>query len=121
MKTNITKLFAGMFCAASLFTTTSCIDETFPTNAATQDQVTASEKASEALLWAMPAFLNDFETVADNHYEWGYGSQMHIRDVMTGDMTGTHHGHSTRARARTVPAHNTSGTTTGSLSRQPTM
>ena len=59
MKTNITKLFAGMFCAASLFTTTSCIDETFPTNAATQDQVTASEKASEALLWAMPAFLND--------------------------------------------------------------
>ena len=87
MKTNITKIFAGMFCAASLFTTTSCIDETFPTNAATQDQVTASEKASEALLWAMPAFLNDAETVAGNHYEWGYGSQMHIRDVMTGDMT----------------------------------
>lgn len=87
MKTNITKIFAGMFCAASLFTTTSCIDETFPTDAATEDQLGSSAKATEALLWAMPAFLNDESTVAGNHYEWGYGSQMHIRDVMTGDMT----------------------------------
>ena len=87
MKTNITKIFAGMFCAASLFTTTSCIDETFPTDAATEDQLGSSAKATEALLWAMPAFLNDAETVAGNHYEWGYGSLMHIRDVMTGDMT----------------------------------
>ena len=87
MNTNITKIFAGMFCAASLFTTTSCIDETFPTDAATEDQLGSSAKATEALLWAMPAFLNDESTVAGNHYEWGYGSQMHIRDVMTGDMT----------------------------------
>ena len=87
MKTNITKIFAGMFCAASLFTTTSCIDETFPTNTATEEQFATSAKATEALLWAMPAFLNDAETVAGNHYEWGYGSLMHIRDVMTGDMT----------------------------------
>ena len=87
MKTNITKIFAGMFCAASLFTTTSCIDETFPTSSATEDQLGSSAKATEALLWAMPAFLNDAETVAGNHYEWGYGSLMHIRDVMTADMT----------------------------------
>ena len=87
MKTNITKIFAGMFCAATLFSTTSCIEETFPTNAATESQLGSSAKATEALLWAMPAFLNDAETVAGNHYEWGYGSQMHIRDVMTGDMT----------------------------------
>ncbi len=87
MKTNITKIFAGMFCAATLFSATSCIEETFPTDAATEDQLGASAKATEALLWAMPAFLNDAETVVGNHYEWGYGSQMHIRDVMTGDMT----------------------------------
>ena len=87
MKTNITKIFAGMFCAASLFTTTSCIDETFPTNVVTKEQLGSSAKATEALLWAMPAFLNDESTVQGNHYEWGYGSQMHIRDVMTGDMT----------------------------------
>ena len=87
MKTNIIKIFAGMFCAASLFSTTSCIDETFPTDDATEQQLGSSAKATEALLWAMPAFVNDAETVAGNHYEWGYGSQMHIRDVMTGDMT----------------------------------
>ncbi|MBE6295673.1 MAG: RagB/SusD family nutrient uptake outer membrane protein [Bacteroidales bacterium] len=87
MKTNINKLFAGMFCAACLFSTTSCIDETFPTDSATAEQLAASDKATEAMVWAMPAFLNDFETVAGNHYEWGYGSIMHIRDVMTGDMT----------------------------------
>ena len=91
MKTKITKIFAGMFCAASLFTTTSCIDETFPTSGATEDQLGSSAKATEALLWSMPAFLNDFGTYGGtsdpSHYEWGYGSQMHIRDVMTGDMT----------------------------------
>ncbi len=87
MKTTITKIFAGMFCAASLFSATSCVEETFPTSSATEQQIQASEKATEALLWAMPAFLNDAETVAGNHYEWGYGSLMHIRDVMTGDMT----------------------------------
>ena len=86
MNTNITKLFVGLSCAASLFAT-SCIDETFPTSSATEQQIQASEKATEALLWAMPAFLNDYGTVAGNDYEWGYGSLMHIRDVMTGDMT----------------------------------
>ena len=91
MKANITKIFAGMLCAASLFTTTSCIDDTFPTSGATEEQLGSSAKATEALLWSMPAFLNDFGTYggtsAPSHYEWGYGSQMHIRDVMTGDMT----------------------------------
>lgn len=88
MKTNITKIFVGMFCAASLFTTTSCIDETFPTDAATEEQLGSSAKATEALLWAMPAYVNNHATLSsDYHYDWGYGSLMHIRDVMTGDMT----------------------------------
>ena len=88
MKTNITKIFAGVLCAASLFTTTSCIEETFPTSAATEDQLGASDKATEALLWAMPAYINNFATIGDDyHFDWGYGSIMHVRDVMTGDMT----------------------------------
>ena len=91
MKANITKIFAGMLCAATLFSTTSCIDDTFPTSGATEEQLGSSAKATEALLWSMPAFLNDFGTYGGtsdpSHYEWGYGSQMHIRDVMTGDMT----------------------------------
>ena len=88
MKTNITKIFAGVLCAASLFTTTSCIEETFPTSAATEDQLGASDKATEALLWAMPAYINNHATLSsDYHYDWGYGSIMHVRDVMTGDLT----------------------------------
>ena len=89
MKTNITKMFVGMFCAASLFSATSCIDETFPTSAATETQLqSAGAKGTESLMWAMPAFLNNFDTRgAEDHYDWGYGSIMHIRDVMTADMT----------------------------------
>ena len=88
MKTNITKIFAGMFCAAALFSTTSCIEETFPTNAATEEQLGSSDKATEALLWAMPAYVNNHATLSDSyHYDWGYGSIMHVRDVLTGDLT----------------------------------
>ena len=31
--------------------------------------------------------MNAIQTLAGSHYEWGYGSLMHIRDVMTSDMT----------------------------------
>ncbi len=66
---------------------TGCIEETFPTNGATQEQLAASSKATEALLWAMPAFFNKYATVSDDQaYDWGYGSIMHVRDVMTGDF-----------------------------------
>ena len=86
MKFNISKTIVGLCCAASVMTT-SCIEETFPTNAATEDQLSASAKATEALLWAMPAFFNDFQTVTTSHFEYGYGSIMHVRDVMTQDIT----------------------------------
>jgi tetratricopeptide (TPR) repeat protein len=65
---------------------TGCIDETVPTNAATSDQLTSSNKATEALLWAMPAFVNKFQVLTTDHYDWGYGSVMHVRDVMTEEM-----------------------------------
>lgn len=68
-------------------TLTGCVEETFPTEGATQEQLGASAKAAEALLWAMPAFNNKFNLLdGDYPYDWGYGSMMHIRDVMTGDM-----------------------------------
>lgn len=82
---NISKLVLGVCCTATL-SLNSCIEETFPTNGATTDQLGSSAKATEALLWAMPAFANDVETVVGNHWEWGYGSLIHIRDVMTGDL-----------------------------------
>ena len=91
MKNIITKVFVGVFCASSLFTTTSCIDETFPTNRATEEQVATSSKATEALLWAIPAFVNKYNSYVETHYDWGYGSIMHIRDVMTGDFAVVSH------------------------------
>ena len=82
---NISKILLSVCCSASLMLS-SCIDETMPTNVATTDQLGASDKATEALLWAMPAFANKIENVAGNDWEWGYGSLIHIRDVMTGDL-----------------------------------
>ena len=86
MKTKISTLFVGLGVAASSLLTTGCIEETFPTSGATEDQLGASAKATEALVWAMPAYLNTPLSHAENHYEWGYGAMMHIRDVMTTDF-----------------------------------
>ena len=67
---------------------TGCVEETFPTSGATQDQLAASSKATEALLWAMPAYYNTYDIMANNQdYDWGYGALMHVRDVMTSDMS----------------------------------
>ena len=86
MKNIISKVFVGVFCASSLFTTTSCIDETFPTTTVTESQLESSPKAAEALLWAIPAYTNKYASYVGTHYDWGYGSIMHMRDVMTGDF-----------------------------------
>lgn len=87
MKTKISTLFVGLGLAASSLMSTSCIEETFPTDIATDEVISSSAKATEALLWAMPAFMNNFGTLSsDYHYDWGYGSVMHVRDVMTGDL-----------------------------------
>lgn len=87
MKTNITKILAGLCLSSSLVMTTGCIEETFPTNAATEDQLASSNMATSAMLWAIPAVLNQYATISSSqHYDWGYGSIIHIRDVMTEDM-----------------------------------
>lgn len=84
MKTIYKSLIAAVALAPAL---TGCIEEVFPTNGVTEDQLASSSKATEALVFAMPAYLNHFATVSDDQaYDWGYGSMMHIRDVMTEDM-----------------------------------
>ena len=94
---NISKLFLCICCSSSILMT-GCIDETFPTNVATSDQLSSSAKATEALLWAMPAYTNKFNVFAvvpsnDAYaFDWGYGSIMHIRDVMTEDFAVISHG-----------------------------
>ncbi len=72
---------------ASPLLLTSCIEEPLPTDVITDNQLAASPKANEALLWEMSAIYNKVGTITeDAHYDWGQGSLMHIRDVMTGDM-----------------------------------
>ena len=87
MKTKISSLFVGLGVVASSLMTTGCIEETFPTNLATQDQLEANEGVTASLMWAMPGFMNNVGTLSsDYHYDWGYGSIMHVRDVLTGDL-----------------------------------
>lgn len=85
MKTKIFKSVLAVAIASPALLT-SCIEETVPTQLVTDSQLAESPKASEALLWGMTAIYNKFNTLgADQHYDWGYGSIMHIRDVMTED------------------------------------
>ena len=73
--------------AVCLTSFTGCIDETQPTSIATETQVAASTSASEALVMAMPAYFNKTWTLSSEpHYDYGYSSIMHVRDVLTGDL-----------------------------------
>lgn len=84
MKTIYKSLVAALVGASVL---TGCVEETFPTEGATEEQLGSSSKAAEALLWAMPAFFNKLDVLgSDTDYDWGYGSIMHIRDLMTADL-----------------------------------
>ena len=82
----ITKLLAGI-CLSSTLVVSGCIEETFPTSGATEDQVVSSDQSASAMLWGMHAMLNTPAfAVGDEHTDWGYGSMMHIRDIQTADM-----------------------------------
>lgn len=86
MKTKIFKSALAVAVSAPLLLTTSCIEETLPTDIVTDGQLAESPKANEALLWEMSAIYNLFNCLGTSqHYDWGYGSIMHIRDVMTED------------------------------------
>ena len=70
--------------AISATALTSCIDEVTPTTVATQDMVEHSLSAQEAMLYGIPSAM--IATDDSLHYQFGYSSIMHIRDLMTGDM-----------------------------------
>lgn len=85
MKTIFRKAFLTVGMVSTL-AMTSCIDETFPTSGATDEQLSSSAKATEALLWAMPAYYNTLMWDGDYGYDWGFSSIMHVRDIMTEDV-----------------------------------
>ena len=63
---------------------TSCIDEVTPTTVATQDMVDHSLSVQEAMFYGIPSAMIAIDD--SRHYQFGYSSIMHIRDLMTGDM-----------------------------------
>ncbi|MBF1574565.1 MAG: RagB/SusD family nutrient uptake outer membrane protein [Prevotella salivae] len=83
---NLYKNIVKTLLVSTPFLLTGCIEETEPMNGnATARQIQGNAQASEALVNALPATFNDIFSRSD-HYTFGYGGIMHIRDVMTGDM-----------------------------------
>ena len=69
---------------ASLTLFTSCLEDAVPTTGYTQEQLNTSPKAKEGAFWAIPSTI---VLPGGSHWQYGWGSLMRIRDVMTGDMT----------------------------------
>lgn len=83
---NIIKSALALAVAAPMLLT-SCLEETVPTNVVTNEGLKSSSKATEALLWEMGSIFNKYNNLgSDMANDWGYGSMMHIHDVMTEDM-----------------------------------
>ena len=83
---SIYKIFTVAVLAGTV-SLTSCIEDAIQSNSVTEDIVKASPNAGEAMVWAMPAYFINFATYSSSyHYDWGYGSIMHVRDLMTADV-----------------------------------
>ena len=93
MKSIYQSIFSLSLICCGALTLTGCMDETEPTRVATSKQIAESSTAAHAALMALPAYFNEtkrFENWINDdgiHYCFGYGTIMHIRDLMTGDMT----------------------------------
>lgn len=85
-------------CGAALLLSlslTGCMEEPIPmSSTATEEQLVTSDKSTEALAFAMPAFFNNLGTYSSDYaYDWGYGSLMHMRDIETADLARISHGY----------------------------
>lgn len=78
----------GLFSLALV--NTSCIEETEPTQYATQDQAERSSSATKAQAMAIPAQFGAMDDDYVDNYTWhapfGYPAMMIIRDIMGNDM-----------------------------------
>lgn len=84
MKT-IYKVLAAAAIATPLFT--SCIEEAIPTDTVTQGQLNSNPGATDALVQGMPARMNVITVSTSWHFDGGYSSVMHVRDVMLEDQS----------------------------------
>jgi hypothetical protein len=83
------KFFKYSMILAMAVVSTSCLDDAISTSQVTQDELDDTSRGGDAIFWGMPSMLNYTGVIpgsSDYSYDYGYGSMMHIRDVMTGDM-----------------------------------
>ncbi len=69
---------------ASLSLFSACMEDIFPSGMYTQEQLNQSPKAKEGAFWAIPSSIVQ---PTGRDWQFGWGTAMHARDVMTGDMT----------------------------------
>lgn len=81
---NILKSLAVLAVATPLLT--GCIEETFPTNGVTSDQVAGSSKSLESIVKGMPAYMKQWHIWSTNPFDFGYPSVIIAQNVMTNDM-----------------------------------
>lgn len=91
MKLNYKSLIAGLIVAP--LTMTSCIDEVEPTNSVTQNQLGASSTAIEAAIGGMPSYMKKYHVWTTQAWDFGYPSQMLIRDFLTQDAFQPYNGY----------------------------
>ena len=80
---NILKIAPIIGAIASSTLLSGCLQETFPTDVATQKQVQSSANATENLVGAI---TTQAKSIYSDPYSWGYGAIMHVRDAMTADI-----------------------------------
>lgn len=89
---NIFKTALVLATAASM-TLTSCMDETEPAGATvTQEQLGSSDKALDAMLSAMPAYMKTVGVWSDYAWDFGYPSLIIAHNLMCGDFMQNYNG-----------------------------
>ena len=85
MKKYMNRLFVALG-AASMLGFTGCIEETFPTDMATPDQVSSSSQSLQYMTNSLPAYIVTKSTYSGGDFDWGYTCQMYVRELYGEDF-----------------------------------
>lgn len=88
---NIFKKLAVLAVATPMLT--GCIEETFPTNGVTTEQVAESSKSLESIVKGMPAYMKKWHVWSSNAFDFGYPSVFIALNLMTNDMIQPYNGY----------------------------
>lgn len=71
---------------AAPLTLTSCLDDTIPTSGATAEQLAGNAKSLDSSVGGIPSFMKKLDVWDGGATDFGYPSQMIIRDLLCQDM-----------------------------------